>query len=98
MAEITIDVQVAGRSYPLKISKQVEDTIRKAAKMVNNKIADNEGKYYARDKQDLLAMTALQISVDHLMTQHKTEQDGAQASEQLTEMESFLSNYLSKEQ
>ena len=61
---IGINVIIADRPYPLKVQKGDEGNIRKAAKMLNQKIKEFQLKYDAKDKQDYLAMSALMYTVD----------------------------------
>ena len=61
--KLTIRVNVADRYYPLKIARQDEEKIRKAAKMINEKILMYKQKYSDKDVQDFLAMAALQYVV-----------------------------------
>lgn len=56
---LTISVILAERKYSLTIQKEDEEVIRKAAKMINEKLKEYGGSYAFRDKQDLLAMAAL---------------------------------------
>lgn len=56
---LTISVIIAERKYSLTIQKEDEEVIRKAAKMINEKLKEYGGSYAFRDKQDLLAMAAL---------------------------------------
>tara|TARA_B100000780_G_C21112055_1_gene449499 strand:+ start:1780 stop:2085 length:306 start_codon:yes stop_codon:yes gene_type:complete len=57
--ELNIKVTLGNRVYPLTIEREEEEIIRKAAKMVNENMRELESSYAVRDKQDLLAMTAL---------------------------------------
>ena len=63
--KFTIRVNVADRYYPLKIDRSDEEKIRKAAKLINEKVAQYKGRYTDRDKdfQDFLAMAALQFVI-----------------------------------
>ena len=66
MEEFTINVQVAQRSYPIKIQREDEERVRKAAKMINERIQEYEKQYAVDDKMDLIAMCALQITTELL--------------------------------
>ncbi len=57
--ELHIKVTLGNRVYPLKIKREEEELIRKAAKLVNENMRELEESYAVRDRQDLLAMTAL---------------------------------------
>ena len=56
-----IKLNIGNRVYPLSVDTNQEEILRKAAKQINKMINDYESKYAVRDKQDSLAMCALQI-------------------------------------
>ena len=56
-----IKLNIGNRVYPLSVDTNQEEILRKAAKQINQMINDYERKYAVRDKQDSLAMCALQI-------------------------------------
>lgn len=58
--QISVKIPVAGRIYPLTIAMEEEESIRKAAKEIDESIKKLRATYAVRDIQDLLAMTALQ--------------------------------------
>jgi len=63
MSEIKVNVVIAGRTYPLKVnSTQEEEGMRRAAKNINDLIVKFETNYAVADKQDVLAMSALQFA------------------------------------
>jgi cell division protein ZapA len=64
MAEkFKIKVNIAGRVYPLNInSPNEEEGMRKAAKRINDLVMRFERDYAVSDKQDVLAMCALQFA------------------------------------
>jgi cell division protein ZapA (FtsZ GTPase activity inhibitor) len=59
--KLSIKVNVADRYYPLKIDRRDEEKIRKAARMINEKVLQYRQKYADKDTQDFLAMAALQF-------------------------------------
>jgi cell division protein ZapA len=65
MSEISIKVQISGRSYPLTIQASEEPSIRQAEKTIEESIAFFQKNYAVKDKQDLLAMAALQLATRH---------------------------------
>jgi cell division protein ZapA len=64
--DFTIKVQIAQRHYPIKIRREDEERVRKAAKLINDRIKEYESQYAVKDKSDLLAMCALQITTELL--------------------------------
>ena len=63
---LSIKVQIAERFYPLKIKKQDEEKIRKAAKLINDKVLQYKQRYTDKDAQDFMAMAALQFVINLL--------------------------------
>ena len=63
---LSIKVQVAERFYPLKIKRQDEEKIRKAAKLINDKVLQYKQRYTDKDSQDFMAMAALQFVINLL--------------------------------
>ncbi len=60
--KLSIKVNIADRYYPLKIDIAEEEKIRKAAKMINERVLQYKQKYAEKDSLDFLAMTALQLT------------------------------------
>ena len=93
--KLTIKVNVADRYYPLKISRNDEEKIRKAAKRINEKILQYKQRYTDKDNQDFLAMAALQYVVQVIDNEHK--KDILPILNDLEELDKELEQYLQKE-
>ncbi len=61
-----IKLQIVGRYYPLVIDRKDEERYRKAARLINEKVAQYKQKYRDKDIQDFLAMTSLQFVLKEL--------------------------------
>tara|TARA_Y100001933_G_C19012975_1_gene569719 strand:+ start:9046 stop:9357 length:312 start_codon:yes stop_codon:yes gene_type:complete len=72
--KLKIKLSIADRVYPLTIDPKQEEGLRKAAKNIENLAKKFEQNYAVRDKQDVLAMCALQFA-------SKIEQGGIERSE-----------------
>jgi cell division protein ZapA len=59
---LKIKLSIANRVYPLTIDPSQEEGLRKAAKNIEGMISKFEQSYSVRDKQDVLAMCALQFA------------------------------------
>ena len=59
---LKIKVNIADRVYPLTIRRSEEESVRAAAKSIDSTLKKYEEGYAVRDKQDLLAMCALQLA------------------------------------
>lgn len=78
MAKLKVNVVIAGRNYPLSVNNvEEEEGMRKAAKNINELIAKFEENYAVADKQDVLAMCALQfaskVEIEKLANSKETE-------------------------
>lgn len=60
--KLKIKLSIANRVYPLTIEAAQEEGLRKAAKNIELMIKQFEQSYSVRDKQDVLAMCALQFA------------------------------------
>ena len=92
MSEFSINVTIAGRTYPLTIEREEEESIRKAAQTINDNIKHLQDNYAVKDMQDLLAMTALEYSSDLIVKKGSVEQE--KASEKMTHLNQKLAEYL----
>ena len=59
---IRIKVALGGRTYPLTIPRHEEEQVRKAVAMIQATVTRFEERYAVGDKQDALAMCALQLA------------------------------------
>lgn len=60
--QLKIKLSIANRVYPLTIAPSQEEGLRKSAKKIEIMISQFEQNYSVRDKQDVLAMCALQFA------------------------------------
>lgn len=92
--ELAINITIAERRYPMRIKRQDEEKIRKAAKIINERILQYQERYNGKDNQDFLAMSAIQFVVQVL--EQMEEKDVNPMLEQMNEMNDELSKYLSE--
>ena len=71
MGEISIKINIADRVYPLKVNMEEEEIIRRAAKLINDRIKEYQENYAVRDKQDLLSMCVLHYATSSLKAEKK---------------------------
>ncbi|MCC6818394.1 MAG: cell division protein ZapA [Bacteroidia bacterium] len=64
--DISIKVNIGDRIYPLRIQASEEEYVRKAAKLLNEKMAFFNSNFSVKDKIDGLSMAALEFAVDAL--------------------------------
>ncbi len=81
---LKIKLSIADRVYPLTIQPEQEEGLRKAARKIEEMIKRFEQSYAVRDKQDVLAMCALQFAA-------QVEQKGIDNRNDQQEVEERLS-------
>ncbi len=93
---IAINVVVADRTYRLKTRPQDEETIRKTAKLINEKITEYKTAFAGKDLQDYISMVLLWFAVESSQPVNTVvaETDAAKTLEQ---MNSSLDKVLSPE-
>ena len=94
MGQLSIKVNIAGRTYPLTIERSEEEMIRKAADNINASIKDLKENYAVKDMQDLLAMTALELSTKSNTISKEVEDD--KVANELKTLDKELSDFLEK--
>ena len=93
---LKIKVNIANRSYPLTIERNEEERVRKAVVIIRQAIERFEEKYAVSDKQDALAMTALQMANQMIVSKNSsTNVNEEEISERLRSLESQLDAVLS---
>jgi len=92
--KLKIKLSIGNRVYPLTIDSSQEEGLRKAAKNIDVMIKQFEQSYSVRDKQDVLAMCALQFasqveqkSIDKTNTSEHVE-------EKLVALNGLLDSYI----
>ena len=89
---LKIKVSIADRVYPLTIRREEEEQIRAAAKTIDGILKKYEEGYAVRDKQDLLAMCALQLASRIEKNKDKELVDAQEIGQQLKAVEELLIN------
>lgn len=87
---ININVIIADRPYPLKIERDDEENVRKAARDINDKIKQFQQAYGAKDKQDYLAMCTMMYAVENINKTKSEKENTAEFESQLAHLESLL--------
>ncbi|HDR90362.1 MAG TPA: cell division protein ZapA [Bacteroidetes bacterium] len=92
--KLSIRVNLADRYYPLKIDRKDEERIRRAAKLINEKILQYKKRYIDKDIQDFMAMAALQFVTRVLELEEKQEEN--EMIDRIREISRDLETYLEK--
>ena len=94
MDELTISVTIADRPYRLKIRKEEEERVRKAAKKINERIKEYSENYAFNDRQDLLAMVSLEFANSSMVFEGQLKNTDQDVADKLTEIDTILSEQL----
>ena len=81
--KLKIKLSIADRVYPLTVDPSQEEGLRSASKKIEAMIKQFEENYAVRDKQDVLAMCALQFASQVEQKQVDNAIDGKQTQERL---------------
>ncbi|MGB5362489.1 MAG: cell division protein ZapA [Aureibaculum sp.] len=93
--KLKIKVTIGDRVYPLTIKGEGEEEgVRKAVKKINDLIKKFEENYEVRDKQDVLAMCALQFASLQEVRSIYNEKDAEQIENKLKQMSILLDTHL----
>lgn len=95
MAEaLKIKLTIADRLYPLTIQADKEEGLRKAAKRIEEMIKRFEQSYAVRDKQDVLAMSALQFAAQVEQKELDSAQDMVDLEHRLQSLDHLVQEVL----
>lgn len=93
--QLKIKVSIADRVYPLTINPVQEEGLRLAAKKIEGMIKKFEKSYAVRDKQDVLAMCALQFAAQTEQKNIDNDTDTVDAEAKLKALNALLQEHLS---
>jgi cell division protein ZapA len=92
--KLKIKISIADRVYPLTVELSQEEGLRSASKKIDMMIKQFEENYAVRDKQDVLAMCALQFASQSEQKNIDNTTDGEIAIERIKKLNALLDQYL----
>ncbi|KFF05034.1 cell division protein ZapA [Flavobacterium reichenbachii] len=92
--KLRIKISIADRVYPLTVEPVQEEGLRSASKKIDAMIKQFEESYAVRDKQDVLAMCALQFASQVEQKQIDNAIDGEETIERIKRLNLLLDQYL----
>ncbi|QDH77527.1 cell division protein ZapA [Echinicola soli] len=90
MDTLSIRIKIGDREYPMKVKAEDEAKIRRAGKLINDKLKRYREEFGLDDRQDLLAMVAFDCMVEAMEVNEVNTED----SEQITVALSNINNQL----
>ena len=97
MEELTISVSIADRPYRMTIKRNEEEIVRKAADEINKNIKHYSDNFAFNDRQDLLAMVALEKATIAMVNDNNSIEADHNMVSTLSEIDQMLSENLYKE-
>ena len=94
--KLKIKISIADRVYPLTVDMAQEEGLRSASRKIDVMIKQFEENYAVRDKQDVLAMCALQFASQLEQKEIDKSAGNAEANERLNKINDLLAQYLDK--
>lgn len=95
MGKLKINVVIAGRTYPLSVNNtREEEGMRKAANAINKLISLYEQNYAVSDKQDVLAMCALQFASKLEISSLEKKSTNEEVTNKIKELTQIVSSHL----
>ncbi len=91
---MSMSVNIAGRTYPLKVKEEDTQSIQSVVNELNEKIKDFQLTYINKDKQDCLAMALLTYAVDLYKVRYEHAEDH-KLSNRLREIEHMIDQVMS---
>lgn len=92
--KLKIKISIAERVYPLTVDASQEEGLRSASKKIDMMIKQFEENYAVRDKQDVLAMCALQFASQVEQKQIDNAMNGNETIDRLQKINAVLDQYL----
>ena len=94
--KLKIKISIADRIYPLTVEPNQEEGLRSASKKIDIMLKQFEQNYAVRDKQDVLAMCALQFASQVEQKQIDKSTIENEALIKLENLNDLLGEYLKK--
>ena len=94
MAELSIKIRIGNREYPMKVKAEDEERIRRAGKLLNEKIKSLKDQFGIDDAQDLAAMVAFDCIVEKLREEETSETTNEFAMREITRLNQLISDSL----
>mgnify|MGYP001115354147 CR=1 FL=1 len=85
-----IKLSIGDRVYPLSVPEGEEAILREAAKSINAMMEHFEKNYAVKDKQDVLAMCALQIAVQASKDKDSTANNQVKIQKKVLSLKKYL--------
>jgi cell division protein ZapA len=94
MRELSIKIKIADREYPMTVKAEEEERIRKAGKLINERLKSYRERFGIDDKQDLLSMVAFDALIDRLSVEDNISSNDESALNKIQSINHLISQSL----
>jgi cell division protein ZapA (FtsZ GTPase activity inhibitor) len=90
LEKYSIKVNILNRPYPLLVKAEEEETVRNAAKLINDRIKVYKERFSVQDDMDLVIMCCLELATDNLNQAQRAKTNLSSAAEALERIDEAL--------
>lgn len=94
METLSIKIKIGDREYPMKVKAEDEAKIRRAGKLINERIKQYRDEFGLDDRQDLLAMVAFDCMVETMELSEMSSEDSEKVTSTIQQINDSLSSVL----
>lgn len=90
---VSIQVQIANKSYPLKVKEDQVEVLQEAAKKVAEQLKTYQTSFNLKEPQDILAMCALQQAAELLTASSNRDKKELELANELTKLSEMVTAF-----
>jgi cell division protein ZapA len=90
--ELSINIHIAGRAYPLTVTDAEEANVRAAGKLIQDKLNEYQKQFALKDQRDALAMLALELATENRALKMASELANQDLQKELDSMQQLLAH------
>ena len=94
MDTLSIKIKIGDREYPMKVKVEDEAKIRRAGKLINDKLKRYREEFGLDDRQDLLAMVAFDCMVETMELNEMSSEDSEKVKLTIKQINDSLTSIL----
>jgi len=90
---VSIQVQIANKSYPLKVKEDQVEVIQQAALKVSEQLKTYQSAFNLKEPQDVLAMCALQQAADLISASIARDKNDSEIANELSKLSEMVNAF-----
>ncbi len=90
---VSIQVQIANKSYPLKVKEDQVEVLQQAALKVSEQLKAYQSSFNLKEPQDILAMCALQQAADLISASNAREKNDSEIAKELSKLSEMVNAF-----